>query len=136
MEPNLDYEIERWMETHGSRVTFNREGRKIFLDFAREPTTTWAGNFRDYSAAFERMATLAEGGRITVAGVREEIEPLKDSPGEPRRPLSHPKRGLGEYRKRPTLPLVLLEPCGTARAVFPWRGEQKEAPLQGFFVGL
>ena len=32
-----------------------------------------AGNFRDFSAAVERMATLAEGGRVGVPLVREEI---------------------------------------------------------------
>lgn len=79
MEPNLDYEIERWAETHGERVTMNHEARKLFLDFARASTTSWTGNFRDYSAAFERMATLAEGGRITASGVKEEIERLKGS---------------------------------------------------------
>lgn len=89
MEPNLDYEIDRWMETHGERVTFNREARKLFLEFAKAPSTAWAGNFRDYSAAFERMATLAEGGRITVAGVREEIERLEQS-------WQRPRSGAGE----------------------------------------
>lgn len=79
MEPNLEYEMDRWVATHGQRVTFNREARKIFLDFAVAPSTLWSGNFRDYSAAFERMATLAEGGRITPSGVKEEIERLKES---------------------------------------------------------
>lgn len=79
MEPNLDYETERWLETHGERVTMSREARKSFLDFAGSPSTPWSGNFRDYSAAFERMATLAEGGRITAAGVKEEIERLMQS---------------------------------------------------------
>jgi transcriptional regulatory protein RtcR len=76
MEPNLDYELARWTETHGTRVTMNREARKLFLDFAQSPGSTWSGNFRDFSAAFERMATLAEGGRITVQGVRDEMSRL------------------------------------------------------------
>lgn len=76
LEPNLDYELARWTETHGNRVTFSKEARKLFLDFAASPTAIWAGNFRDFSAAVERMATLSEGGRITVPAVREEIDRL------------------------------------------------------------
>jgi transcriptional regulatory protein RtcR len=79
MEPNLDYELARWSETQGSRVTFSKEARKLFLDFATAPSSSWAGNFRDFSAALQRMATLAEGGRIAVAHVRDEIERLERS---------------------------------------------------------
>ena len=77
MEPNLDYELVRWSETQGSRVTFSKEARKLFLDFATSPRATWSGNFRDFSAAVQRMATLAEGGRIAVPHVRDEIERLE-----------------------------------------------------------
>jgi transcriptional regulatory protein RtcR len=77
MEPNLSYELSRWTEVQGNRVTFSKEARKLFLDFATAPGATWAGNFRDFSAAIERMATLAEGGRIAVPDVRDEIERLE-----------------------------------------------------------
>jgi len=79
MEPNLNYELQRWTETQGNRITFSKEARKLFLDFASAPGATWAGNFRDFSAAIERMATLAEGGRIAVPDVRDEIERLEQS---------------------------------------------------------
>ncbi len=79
MEPNLDYELARWTETQGERVTFSKEARKLFLDFAVSPAGVWAGNFRDFSAALQRMATLAEGGRITVPIAREELERLRAS---------------------------------------------------------
>ena len=79
MEPNLDYELVRWTETHGNRVAFSKEARKLFLDFAVSPAATWAGNFRDFSAAVQRMATLSDGGRITVPNVREELERLQHS---------------------------------------------------------
>jgi transcriptional regulatory protein RtcR len=79
MEPNLEYELSRWTQVHGDRVALNREARKLFLDFAKAPSSSWTGNFRDFSAAFERMATLADGGRITVTGVRDEIERLESS---------------------------------------------------------
>jgi transcriptional regulatory protein RtcR len=79
MEPNLDYELARWTETEGSRVTFSKEARKLFLDFATAPGSAWGGNFRDFSAAIERLATLAEGGRVAVPHVRDEIERLEAS---------------------------------------------------------
>jgi transcriptional regulatory protein RtcR len=79
LEPNLDYELGRWTETQGTRVTFSKEARKLFLDFATAHTATWSGNFRDFSAAIERMATLAAGGRVAVPDVRDEIERLQAS---------------------------------------------------------
>jgi transcriptional regulatory protein RtcR len=39
----------------------------------------WAANFRDFNAAFVRMATLAPGGRITTAIVDDEIARLRAS---------------------------------------------------------
>ena len=77
MEPNLDYELARWTETQGTRITFSKEARKLFLDFATSSRALWSGNFRDFSAAVQRMATLADGGRIAVPNVRDEIERLE-----------------------------------------------------------
>jgi transcriptional regulatory protein RtcR len=77
IEPNLDYELERWAARSHTRVTFNKQARARFLEFARSPAATWPGNFRDFSAAVERMATLAAGARIDVALVDEEIERLR-----------------------------------------------------------
>ncbi|HLT36899.1 MAG TPA: RNA repair transcriptional activator RtcR [Enhygromyxa sp.] len=78
IEPNLDYELERWAARNHSRVTFNREARARFLEFARSPTASWPGNFRDFSAAVERMATLAAGARIDRSLVEQEIERLRN----------------------------------------------------------
>ncbi len=72
-EPNLDYELNRYAEKTGKRVTFNREARARFLDFALDPGTPWAGNFRELNAAVTRMSTLAPGGRIDPATVAAEI---------------------------------------------------------------
>ncbi len=77
--PNLDYELERWRSQHGDRVTINKEARTRFLDFARSPRAAWLGNFRDFGAAVERMATLAAGGRIAVEDVQEEVSRLEFS---------------------------------------------------------
>jgi transcriptional regulatory protein RtcR len=43
----------------------------------------WNGNFRDLNGAVTRMAMLATGGRISVDGVTEEMERLRDAWREP-----------------------------------------------------
>ncbi|ACY12875.1 RNA repair transcriptional activator RtcR [Haliangium ochraceum] len=76
IEPNLDYELAQWTQRQGTRVTFNREARARFLHFA-SGEATWPGNFRDFNAAITRMATLASGGRITIADVDDELSRLR-----------------------------------------------------------
>lgn len=73
LEPNLQFELDRYAERNGTRVTFNREARAKFLDFSLSPQAAWNGNFRDLNAAVARMATLCGGGRISVDIVNEEI---------------------------------------------------------------
>lgn len=51
--------------------------RQRFLDFALSPSSKWTGNFRDLNGAVVRMATLAEGGRISIEIAQEEIDRLK-----------------------------------------------------------
>jgi transcriptional regulatory protein RtcR len=80
IEPNLEYELEGWARTTGTRVDFNREARREFVTFATSTQALWKGNFRELNGAIIRMATLAEGGRINESLVREEIERLT-SPG-------------------------------------------------------
>lgn len=79
IEPNLDYELDRFTRASGRKVTLNREARQRFLTFAVSPSARWPANFRDLSAAVTRMATLAPAGRITVAEVSEEIARLERS---------------------------------------------------------
>jgi len=76
LEPNLQFELEQFARRTGNAVTFSKEARKEFLDFARSPGAAWRGNFRDLNAAVVRMATLAMGGRISLQEVSEEIERL------------------------------------------------------------
>jgi transcriptional regulatory protein RtcR len=71
--PNLDYELEGCAQAFGTRITFSKEARARFLEFATSVRASWPGNFRDFNAAIRRMATLAEGGRITVEVVEEEL---------------------------------------------------------------
>lgn len=77
LEPNLEFELDRFTERTGEAVTFNKEARQTYLKFAGAPKSTWAGNFRDLNASVTRMATLAGGGRINKALVEEEIERLE-----------------------------------------------------------
>jgi transcriptional regulatory protein RtcR len=76
IEPNLDFELDRFAERSGRRVTLSKEAREKFLAFALSGTANWSGNFRDLSAAVARMATLAPGGRISTQIVDEEIKRL------------------------------------------------------------
>lgn len=79
IEPNLHFELDQFATRTGHRVTFNKEARELFLEFALSPASAWAANFRDLNGAVTRMATLAEGGRITPAIVNEEISRLNAS---------------------------------------------------------
>ncbi|MBS1809029.1 MAG: RNA repair transcriptional activator RtcR [Acidobacteria bacterium] len=84
IEPNLQFELDQFAERNGRRVTFSREALTRFLKFATSPDASWNGNFRDLNGAIIRMATLAEGGRISVEVVQEEIERLQESWQQPR----------------------------------------------------
>jgi transcriptional regulatory protein RtcR len=77
IEPNLRYELEQFARKNGIKITFNKEAQERFLSFAKSGEATWPGNFRDLNTAVTRMATLAAGGRITVAIVDEEIDRLR-----------------------------------------------------------
>ncbi|ANJ71059.1 RNA repair transcriptional activator RtcR [Ralstonia insidiosa] len=88
LEPNLDFELARFAREHGEQVRFHTEARRIYLKFVTSPQARWTGNFRELSASVTRLATLAEGGRITEADVADEIARLQrtwakaDSAGE------------------------------------------------------
>jgi len=76
IEPNIQFELDQYEERADRRVTFSKEARELFLDYALSSSAIWLGNFRDLNAAIVRMATLAPGGRISVDVVREEVERL------------------------------------------------------------
>ncbi len=77
IEPNLDYELERYAEREGERATFNAEARRHYLAFATSQTARWAGNFRDLAASVTRMATLSAAGRIDSEDVKAEVVRLE-----------------------------------------------------------
>jgi transcriptional regulatory protein RtcR len=76
IEPNLDYELERFAQREGTRVTFNKEARDRYLAFAMSPAAAWTGNFRDLAASVTRMATLSPNARIDRDSVDAEIARL------------------------------------------------------------
>src|ERR1700723_2594932 len=47
IEPNLQFELDKFAQRTGHRVTFSAEARQRFLDFALLPSSKWTGNFRD-----------------------------------------------------------------------------------------
>ncbi|MFC4254333.1 AAA domain-containing protein [Altererythrobacter xixiisoli] len=77
VEPNLDYELDRFAEREGDLAGFNREARQRYVAFATSPEASWSGNFRDLAASVTRMATLSPHGRIDVDGVEAEITRLR-----------------------------------------------------------
>lgn len=88
IEPNLQYELNKFEEKNNIHVTFNQEAKNKFMSFALDPATKWPGNFRDLNAAVTRMAIMANGGRINENNVNEEIDRLRQNwtgEEEPRR---------------------------------------------------
>ncbi|TAG80508.1 MAG: AAA family ATPase [Betaproteobacteria bacterium] len=77
IEPNVDYLLSFSPKDVGQQARFNVEAKKHYMSFASGVNGAWRGNFRDLSASVTRMATLADGGRITEAVVDAEIERLK-----------------------------------------------------------
>lgn len=77
--PNFEFEISQLSQKLGKNFTISKEAKQKFLSFATSPEAAWSGNFRDLSAAVNRMATLCQGGRISLDEVTEEIARLRDS---------------------------------------------------------
>ncbi|MDO5624238.1 MAG: RNA repair transcriptional activator RtcR [Pseudomonadota bacterium] len=76
IEPNIDHLLARHADEHHRVVRFHPEARRDFLAFAQGPGAPWRGNFRDLSASVTRLATLAEGGRISRELVAAEVARL------------------------------------------------------------
>jgi len=78
IEPNVDHLLALHAQENRSAVRFNAEARAAYLRFAQNPgEAPWSGNFRDLAASVTRLATLAEGGRITEPLVQAEIARLR-----------------------------------------------------------
>ncbi|MEZ4358552.1 MAG: RNA repair transcriptional activator RtcR [Kofleriaceae bacterium] len=97
LAPNLEYELDRLSVERGQPVSLSAAARARFLRFAA--SAPWPANFRDFNAALRRMVTLSDGGRVTEAGVAEELArltaawtPVDGAPADPQRAL---RRVLG-----------------------------------------
>ncbi|MFJ1300259.1 RNA repair transcriptional activator RtcR [Pseudomonadota bacterium AL_CKDN230030165-1A_HGKHYDSX7] len=76
IEPNIDHLLTRAAAELGRAVRFSAEARTRYLKYARSPDARWSGNFRDLYASVTRLATLADGGRISTELVEAEIQRL------------------------------------------------------------
>lgn len=76
IEPNVEHLLARAVAETGRAVRFNVEAKTRYLQFAKSAQALWSGNFRDLSASVTRMATLADGGRISAGLVDAEIQRL------------------------------------------------------------
>ena len=77
IEPNVDHLLARYVAESGRAVRFNAEAKADYLRFAKSAGALWSGNFRDLLASVTRMATLADGGRISTSLVEAEIQRLQ-----------------------------------------------------------
>jgi transcriptional regulatory protein RtcR len=77
LEPNIEHLLSRAGVELGRAVRFNAEAKAHYLRFAQSGDALWSGNFRDLSASVTRLATLADGGRISTAQVDAEIRRLQ-----------------------------------------------------------
>ena len=77
LEPNIEYFLARAAAETGRAVRFNAEAKSQYLRFAQSGDALWSGNFRDLAASLTRLATLAEGGRISTAQVEAEVQRLR-----------------------------------------------------------
>ncbi|MGI9328420.1 MAG: RNA repair transcriptional activator RtcR [Pseudomonadales bacterium] len=75
-EPNLEFELKRRREEAGNMVRFSKEAYTRYVEFAITDAQ-WRANFRDLNSSVTRMATLADGGRISKAVVEQEISLLE-----------------------------------------------------------
>lgn len=75
--PNIEFELQRFANLHQRQLRFHSEALETYLKFAKSHEATWQGNFRDLTASVTRMATLADGSRISKDIVEHEVGRLK-----------------------------------------------------------
>ncbi|MEO1659751.1 MAG: RNA repair transcriptional activator RtcR [Pseudomonadota bacterium] len=96
--PNVDFELARYARASGNKISFNQSAYRNYLRFAESSSAAWTGNFRDLGASIVRMATLADGGRITEDVVSTEIQRLEHAWHTPEEAFSAIETCLGAER--------------------------------------
>jgi transcriptional regulatory protein RtcR len=76
IEPNVEHLLALSAQDTGHAARFATEAKARYLRFAQSSDARWSGNFRDLSASVTRLATLADGGRISLELVEAEIKRL------------------------------------------------------------
>lgn len=77
LAPNVDHETEKVGQALATRLTWTREAKDAYLAFGASEEARWQGNFRDLHASVVRLGTLADGGRIGLRLVAEELGRLR-----------------------------------------------------------
>lgn len=77
LEPHMDQLLAAAAVERGQAVRFSAEAKALYLRFAQSPEALWRGNFRDLSGSITRLATLADGGRISTGLVEAELQRLR-----------------------------------------------------------
>ena len=77
LAPNVEHETEKVGHALATKITWSREAKEAYLAYGVSPEAAWPGNFRDLHASITRLGTLADGGRITLRLVAEEIDRLR-----------------------------------------------------------
>ncbi len=79
IEPNLNFELNKYSVANHRKMSFNKEARTAYLKFALSSEAKWTANFRDLAASITRLCTFADGSRIGIVSVEKEIARLKQS---------------------------------------------------------
>lgn len=77
IEPNIEYELQRYAQNMNQKVSFNSSAKSKYLAFSLSSYAEWKANFRDLNSSIIRMAILASSGRITESIVDNEIDRLQ-----------------------------------------------------------
>ncbi len=76
IEPNLDFELDALSAERDLGLAMTPEARARWLAFSGSAQATWPDNFRGFSDAISRMATMADHDVITLEVVEDEIARL------------------------------------------------------------
>jgi transcriptional regulatory protein RtcR len=78
IEPNIDYELQRFTAEKGIFAEFVPAAKKTYLQFATSSEAIWPNNFRSLLGSLERMITYSFRGVIDDSVVNQEISLLKN----------------------------------------------------------